>query len=128
MFVRQGIRTPSTKEMLEAAEQRVAELEAALQAPPVKSKIAVLPSVVEMYLNDLKGSLGRDTERARSLLAKLVGQITLRRDGDRLVAELRGNLPALLELDEELYNRGARSPVRLLMTSNPPPLVARMVS
>ncbi len=28
-------------------------------------------------------------------------------DGDRLVAELRGNLPAILELEEELYNRGA---------------------
>jgi hypothetical protein len=93
--------------MLEAAQQRVAELEAALQVPPVKNKIAVLPSVVERYLNDLKGSLGRDTERARSLLAKLVGRITLRRDGDRLVAELQGNLPALLELDDELYNRGA---------------------
>jgi len=45
--------------MLEAAERRVAELEATLQAPATKSKIAVLPSVVEMYLNDLKGSLGR---------------------------------------------------------------------
>jgi len=77
------------------------------QAPAVKSKIAVLPSLVELYLADLKGSLGRDTERARGLLAKLVGQITLKRDGDRLVAELRGNLPAILELEDELYNRGA---------------------
>jgi hypothetical protein len=99
--------TPSAKEMLETAERRVADLEAALQAPAVKSRVAVLPTVVETYLKDLKGSLGRDTERARSLLAKLIGQVTLRRDGDRLVAELRGNLPALLELDDKLYNRGA---------------------
>jgi hypothetical protein len=41
------------------------------------------------------------------LLVKLVGKITLKRGGDRLVAELRGNLPAILELEEELYNRGA---------------------
>src|SRR5205807_5949094 len=82
----EGIRTPSTKEMLEAAERRVAELEADLLAPAAKSKIAVLPSLVEMYLNDLRGSLGRDTERARDLLVKLVGQITLRRDGNGLVA------------------------------------------
>ncbi len=78
-----------------------------LQSPAVKSKIAILPSLVELYLADLKESLGRDTERARGLLAKLVGQITLKKDGDRLVAELRGNLPAILELEEELYNRGA---------------------
>ncbi len=83
--------------MLEATERRVAELEAILKAPAVQSKVAVLPSLVEMYLNDLKGSLRRDTEGARGLQAKLVGQITLKRDGDRLVAELRGNLPAILE-------------------------------
>ena len=41
------------------------------------------------------------------LLAKLVGHITLRRDGDRLVAKLRGNLPGLLEMDEGLDNSGA---------------------
>ncbi len=62
---------------------------------------------MESYLKDLRGTLGRDTDRARVLLAKLVGHITLRRDGDSLVAELRGNLPALLEMDEPLYNRGA---------------------
>jgi len=30
----------------------------------------------------------------KGLLAKLVGKITLKRGGDRLVVELRGNLPA----------------------------------
>ncbi len=94
--------------MLETAERRVAELEAKLQAPAVEGKIAVLPSVVERYLKDLRGTLGRDTERSRTLLAKLVGHITLRRDGDKLVAEMKGNLPALLEMDEEaLYKAGS---------------------
>ncbi len=94
--------------MLEAAERRVAELETPLQAPVAKSKIAVLPSLVELYLTDLKRSLGRDTERARSLLAKLIGQVTLRRDGQRLVAEVQGNLSGLLELnDQPLYKGGS---------------------
>ncbi len=62
--------------------------------------------------DDLKGSLGRDTERARSLLAKLIGQVTLRRDGQRLVAELQGNLSGLLELDNQpLYKGGSGDPL-----------------
>ena len=34
----------------------------------------------------------------------------MEKGGNRLVAELRGNLPAILELEEKLYNRGAGSP------------------
>ncbi len=65
-------RTPSTKEMLEQAERRVAELEAALQAAPaIKSKVFVLPAVVESYLKDLRGTLARDTERSRMLPGKV---------------------------------------------------------
>jgi hypothetical protein len=80
------------------------------------SKVSVLPSVVEGYFKDLKGSLGCDPERARELLAKLLGPITLRRDGDKLIAEMRGNLPVLLEMEGEvLYNPG--SPKGLQTTS-----------
>jgi len=107
--------------MLESAERRVAELEAPLQAPAVTNKIAVLPSLVELYLTDLKGSLGRDTERARSLLAKLIGQVTLRRNGQRLVAELQGNLSGLLELDNQpLYKGGSGGPI-LIVSAVPAP-------
>jgi len=48
--------------------------------------------------------------RSGVCLAKLMGPITLTRDGHRLVAKVRGNPPALLELNDELYNRGAGSP------------------
>ncbi len=98
--IAQGMLTPTTKTMLEEAERDIAELEAALQAPPPKSKVTFLPSVVETYLKDLRGTLSRDTDKARSLLAKMVGQVTLRRSGDHLVAELRGNLNGLLDLDD----------------------------
>jgi site-specific DNA recombinase len=119
--IRQGIITPSTKEMLEAAERRVADLEAALKAPEVESKIAVLPSLVQLYLNDLKGSLGRDTDRARALLAKLIGRVTLRREGQRLVAELQGNLSGLLELDDQpLYKGGSGGPILIVSAVSAP--------
>ncbi len=107
--IRQGILTPTTRAMLEEAEKRVGELESALKASATKrGDVAVLSSVVEGYLKDLRRSLGGDPERARGLLAKLLGPITLRRDGNRLIGELKGNLPALLRMDgEALYNRGA---------------------
>ncbi len=86
--IRQGVLTPTTKQMLEEAERRGAYLEAALKTPTVKhNALAILPSVVEGYLKDLRGSLGRNPERARELLVKLLGPITLRRDGDKLVAK-----------------------------------------
>ena len=69
-------------------------------APAGQSKVTFLPSVVELYLRDLKGTLGKDTDKARGLLAKMIGHVTLRRNGDHLVAELRGNLNGLLNLDD----------------------------
>jgi len=58
---------------------------------------------------------GRDPEGARELLARLLRPITLRRDGDKVVAEMKGNLPALLETNGgTLYNPGSPSPLRVL--------------
>jgi predicted S18 family serine protease len=86
--VKLGKATGTLLEMLEQAEQRATE--------------------VEGYLKDLRGSLNRDPERARDLLAKLLGPITLRREGGKLIAEMKGNLPALLRMDgEALYNGGS---------------------
>ncbi len=64
-----------------------------------RRKVVYLPSMVKACLHDLKGSLETDPDHARSLLARLVGQVTLRRDRDHLIAELRGNLPGILDLD-----------------------------
>jgi len=77
-------------------------------------------------IRDLRGLLGRDTDHTRSLLAKLIGHVTLRRNGERLVAELRGNLPALLELDEALDNSGAGRGIRFEPQSWP--LTTRIAS
>jgi hypothetical protein len=55
----------------------------------------------------LKGLLECDTEAPWNPLAKLIGHVTLRRDADRLVAELRGNFPGLVVIHERQDNPGA---------------------
>lgn len=55
----------------------------------------------------ISADLGKDTDRARALLAKMVGKVILRRDGDRLIGEVKGNLPGLLDLEgEESFGSG----------------------
>jgi site-specific DNA recombinase len=104
--IRQGILTPTTKAMLEAAEHRIAECEAALAtARNVPAKIQRPSASIGRYLEDLRGALETDTERARRLLAKMLGKVRLRRDGIRLLAEIKGNLSGLLDVDEEVFGR-----------------------
>jgi len=86
-----GIRTPSTRQMLQDAEERVAELEATVRAPARPRKIVYLPTVVEACLRDLRGSLDTDPDAARALLARLLGHIILKRKDGRLLAEMRGS-------------------------------------
>lgn len=96
--------------MLEDTERRLERLEAALRSPRPQ-KLVALPTVIEGYLQDLRETLDSDTDRARVLLRKLVGKVVLRRDGERLIADLMGNLPGLLNLDErEFGNPGAGRP------------------
>ena len=42
----------------------------------------------------ISADLGKDTDRGRALLAKMVGKVILRRDGDRLIGRLRATCPA----------------------------------
>ena len=97
--------------MLEEAEARVTEFEATLRAP-TKPAVVALPAVVERYLSDLKGVLNRDNARARHILAKLIGEVILRRHGDRLVAELRGNLHGILDLSCDSSGAGSPFPMQ----------------
>jgi hypothetical protein len=78
-----------------------------------------LTSAVEMCLRDLRGTLETDPDYARGLLAKLIDSITLRKEGDRLFADVRGNITGLLGLDSEYDNRGAGSPSLTLATLPP---------
>ena len=92
----QGILTPTTREMLETCERRVADLEAELRTPPKRTAPMALDSIVQTYLGDLRATLGTDVEAARLLLQKLIGKVTLRQDGPDLVAEVKGNLVEIL--------------------------------
>jgi site-specific DNA recombinase len=105
--IRRGLDTKTTKAMLVDQERKIEELEAALQTAPASQPIVALPTTVERYLKDLRETLGNDTDRARTLLAKMVGTVILRRDGEKLVGEVRGNLQGLLNLkDEERFGSG----------------------
>lgn len=59
------------------------------------------------HLADLRLAFGRDNDRARKALSKLVSELVLRRQGDRLMAEVRGNLRGLMDLDDVVDNAGA---------------------
>lgn len=99
--------------MLQQCEARAFEREAALSAVPLlrsraSALVISLPSVVGGYLSGLRATMHTDMERARALLAKLIGPVTLRREEGYLVAEAEGNLQDLLDLDEDYGgNRGA---------------------
>jgi hypothetical protein len=107
--IRQDVVTATTREMLEEAEARVATLEASIRTQS-KPKVVSPSSAVTRHITDLKATLGRDNARARKALSRLVNQVVLRRHGDRLMAEVQGNLKALLDLDERFGNAGAGSP------------------
>lgn len=76
---------------------RVATFEARLKDVSTVPRVSFsCPSVVESYLRQLKDTMNKNEERARDFLSKLIGPVTLRREGAHLVTEVRGNLEALL--------------------------------
>ena len=94
----------TTNGMLEEAEGRLAEGEAAVSAAgKIPAKIQLPSSSIGRYLEDLRGALETDTGHARRLLAKMLGKAILGRDGPRLLADIKGNLLGLLDMDEEMF-------------------------
>jgi len=67
-----------------------------LRTPPKPAKAVSLASVVSTYLVGLRTALTTDAEYARTLLEKLIGKVTLHREGQVLIAEVRGNLVGVL--------------------------------
>ena len=51
------------------------------------------------YLNRLHGVMGKDPARARMILQKLIGEVSLKLNQEGLEAILQGNLPGILDLD-----------------------------
>ena len=96
--VRFGKATATLLEMLEEAESKVRRLRAELSATQKdKATIRAIPGLVERYVRDLRVTLGRDVDRARALLPRLLGEVVLRPEKDGLMYEIRGNLGVLLE-------------------------------
>ena len=81
-----------------AVEARIERLRTESRTEPEQgTSVRALPTLVEQYVRDLRSVLGRDTDRARFLLSRLLGDVVLRPDAQGLVAEVRGNLGVLLE-------------------------------
>lgn len=107
--VRHGKATGTLLEMLEQTEAKIQRLRGEVSTrPKPKSSVRVLPGSVKRYLKDLRNVLGRDVDRARSLLVPLLGEVILRPDKKGLVAEVRGNLAVLLEGSDVPSNGAGR--------------------
>ena len=102
-----GKATDTLLEVLEETEGRIQRLHAKMQMDP-KGKVAfrALPGLVERYVRDLRSVLGRDTERARTMLVRLLREVVVRPDGDGLVAELQGNVTAAAGFETTGAGRG----------------------
>jgi hypothetical protein len=110
--VRHGKATATLLDMLEAAEAKIERLRAECTTEPLVSvPVDALPEAVERYARELRRVMGRDTDRARFPLSRLLGDVILRPDRQGLVAEVRGNLAVLLE---DLPSIGAGSPSRIV--------------
>ena len=115
------------KAMLEEAERRVAECEAAVAtAEKIPVRIQPPSSSINRYLEDLRGALETDSDRARRLLVKMLGKVTLHRDGARLLADVKGNLRGLLDVDEEVFGRAGAG--RGILNESPRPRAVRIVA
>ena len=64
--------------------------------------ISVLPRLVEGYLRNLREFMGKDPAQARSILRKLVGEVTLKPNSKGLMALVQGNLAGILDLSPEV--------------------------
>ncbi len=122
--IRQGLITNTTKAMLEEIETTVTKLEGALHASESKvGNIAALPRRIGEYLNDLHHAMGKDAARTRTILKKLIGEVTLKPNQNGLEAILRGNLPGILDLDR-YCTVGAGRGIRELANLPPVPFLA----
>jgi len=121
----QGVLRPTTRQMLEDAERRVAALEQATRETKIRCVPAVsVETTVKRYLENLRATLTGNVDEARRMLSLAIEKIVLRRDGPRLVAKLTGNLAGMFVLEPNLCaSGGAGSPVRLFPTSNPLPQI-----
>jgi hypothetical protein len=100
--------------MLEEAEGKVTRLEAAFHTTHSRAEsVADLPHRIGEYLGRLHGVMGKDPARARTILQKLIGEVTLKPNQEGLEAILRGNIPGILDLDRYCTIGAGRGILRL---------------
>lgn len=101
--IRQGIITPTTRQMLEDAERRVSMLEQAVRQPIRRTaRLISVRTVVERYLRNLRATLQTNVDEARRMLSLALDRIVLNQDGRHLVAEFCGNVAGALRLEPKV--------------------------
>ena len=72
---------------------------------PRSRQLAGLPwsnrSSVERFLQDLRGTLQTNTDKARRLLARALDRIVLQCEGSSLVAHFYGNIAGVLQITDQ---------------------------
>ena len=117
--IRSGILTPTTRSLLEECERRVDESEAMLRGLDVAPQhLVALPGLITEHLGELRDVLHEDTDRARTVLERLVGTIPLRPVGTQLVGTIRGNLVGLLNLEVLVAKSGAGRGIQYVLAAN----------
>ena len=64
----------------------------------------VLPQLIQGRIEEIERLLRRDIDQARTALRRFLGYVVLRPTPAGLVAELRGSIQGLLNLDEQALN------------------------
>jgi site-specific DNA recombinase len=110
--IRDGVRTPTTLQMLQEVEGRITRLERKAQPAPAAPK-PITREGIQHYVGRLKELLVADVEGAKRLLKTLIQPITLEPAEDGTRATLRGNLEGVLMLawgrsDVRYWEFGAR--------------------
>lgn len=111
--IRQGVVTPTTLAMLQEAEHRVRDLSCQLEAAEAAGvrpgPLAVTPGLVRKYVEDLRGTLARDAQKARLMLRLLVERVNilpvaLGAPEAHLEAEIVGNVMGLIQVMRPAVN------------------------
>ena len=111
--IRQGIITPTTRQMQEDAERRISILEQAVRQPIRRAaRLVSVRTVVERYLRNSRATLQTNVDEARRMLSLALDRIVLKQDGRHFVAEFCGNVAGAPRLEPEVLGCvGAGSPI-----------------
>lgn len=91
-----GLSSPAVTAALQRAEAERSTLESSAAPPAPEISAAAVAETYRRRLFDLERALDVDRERARHLLAELIGRVSIVREGERVFADVEMEQPARL--------------------------------